>query len=334
MSLTCRYLGFELKNPFIVGACPLSEEVDSVRRLEDAGAAAVVMYSLFEEQINNTAVGGGVAADDYDATFAEAVSSSPQRGCLDYGVDRYVEQLAALKEAVSIPVFGSFNGGREGSWVQYSRLIEQAGADALELNLYFLPVDPAETSASIEDRCLRIVESVRAEVNLPVAVKLSPSFASLPNFVSRLVGAGADGIVLFNRFYQPDIDLTSMRYEPTLALSTSAELPHRLRLLAILHGRVEADLVAAGGVHTGADAIKAILSGASCVQVVSTVLREGPAAVSRLIDEMRAWMEEKDFNSVEQLCGSMSLHRYPHPEAIERANYLRVLKSWRPDRAE
>ena len=331
MDLSTQYLGLSLKNPLMVGACPLSENVDVIRTLEDAGAAAIVMHSLFEEQISHNTLNSESEIDEYENRFSDTVYTFPESQLLDYGPDDYVDQLSILKAAVGIPVIGSINCAREGSWVEYTRLIEQAGADAVELNLYFLPTGLDESSTDLEDRCIRIVEAVRAELTIPLAVKLSPFFTALPHFAKRLCDAGANGIVLFNRFYQPDVDLKTMAMKPALRLSSSSDLPARLRWLAVLYGRIEADLALTGGVHSGADIVKSILSGATVVQSVSAVLKDGPRAVKHMLAELRAWMEEKNYDSLEQIAGSMSLKRYPQPEAIERANYLRVLNSWKAD---
>lgn len=331
MDTTTNYLGLALKNPLIVGASPLSEDVSVVRKLEDAGAAAIIMHSLFEEQISHNTLSSGGEGEAYDHLFSDTVYSFPDAQLLDYGPDDYLEQLSRLKDAVEMPVIGSLNCAREGAWVEYTRLIEQAGADALELNLYFLPTQLDESSVDLEDRCVRIVESVRAEMSIPLAVKLSPFFSALPNFANRICGAGADGIVLFNRYYQPDVDLKSMKLKPVLQLSSSSDLPSRLRWLAVLHGRVQADLALTGGVHSGADMIKGLLAGATTAQTVSAVLKDGPRAVKQMLADLRSWMAEKNHDSLEQIIGSMSLNRYPQPEAIERANYLRILKSWKAD---
>ena len=313
----------------ISGASPLGDDLDKVRRLEDAGLAAFTMYSLFEEQIMQNLIGAEAHIGAYEHSFAEAVSYFPEARLMERGVDVYLEQLAKVKAAVDIPVIGSLNGTREGPWVEYASLIEGAGADALELNLYFLPTRMEESAADIEDRCKRIVQAVSDQVKIPLAVKLSPYFTSLPHFARRLGQSGADGLVLFNRFYQPDIDTDSMEARPSLNLSLSTELRLRLRWLAMLSERIPVDLAVSGGVHTGLDAVKAIMAGAHAVQIVSTLLINGPEQVGDLLGELQAWAEEKEYASVEELRGCMNHARCPDPEALERANYMRILSSWR-----
>lgn len=328
MQLETNYLGLTLKNPLIAGASPLADDLDKVRALEDYGIAAVTMYSLFEEQITHNQKGALAHIDSYENSFSEATSYFPDSGLLDTGVDAYLNQLSKVKAAVGVPVIGSLNGWHAGEWVRYAKQIEEAGADALELNLYFLPIDLRETSGQIEDRCVEIVRAVRAQMNIPLAVKLSPFFTALPHFANRLTEVGADGIVCFNRFYQPDIDVDAIDVEPTLQLSDSRELRLRLRWLAMLSERVPADLAVSGGVHTGQDAVKAIMAGAHAVQIVSTLLQRGACQVTRLLEEIAEWAEDKEYGSVDELRGCMNYMRCPDPEALERANYMRILKSW------
>lgn len=330
MNLESTYLGLKLKHPLIAGASPLSDDLDKVRLLEDAGAAAIVMYSLFEEQIIHNTVGAEAHIDAYENSFSEAASYFPDTAIFDLDVDTYLGQLQKVKEACEIPVIASLNGTREGEWVNYATMMEHSGADALELNLYFLATDLDESAADLEDRCIRIVESVKEKISIPLAVKLSPFFTSLPHFANRLCAAGADGLVLFNRFYQPDIDTEELDIEPRLQLSNSPELLPRLRWLALLHERIEADLSISGGVHTGVDAVKALMAGAHSVQMVSALLLNGPSYIGDVHKELTAWMEEKEYSDLNDLRGCMSYLRCPDPEALERANYLRILKSWRP----
>jgi dihydroorotate dehydrogenase (fumarate) len=253
----------------------------------------------------------------------------PEVDLLERGVDTYLDQVQKVKSAVDVPVIGSLNGSREGEWVNYASLIESAGADALELNLYFLPTDMDESSVDLEDRCIRIVESVKARITVPLAVKLSPSFTALPHFAKRLAAAGADSLVCFNRFYQPDIDTEELDIRPMLDLSHSHELRLRLRWLAFLSDRVDAQLAVSGGVHTGLDAVKSLMAGADAIQIVSSLLINGVGQVQEIRNELVKWMEEKEYGSLEELRGCMNYLRCPDPEALERANYMRVLKSWK-----
>lgn len=330
MNLETKYLGLTLKHPLIVGASPLADDIDKVRQLEDAGASAITMYSLFEEQITQNILGSEAHIGAYENSFAEAASYFPEVNLLDRDVDAYLEQLQKVKAAVDMPVIASLNGTREGEWVSYASLMEESGADALELNLYFLATDMEESAADLEDRCLRIVEAVRSRISIPLAVKLSPSYSALPHFAKRLSQAKVDALVCFNRFYQPDFDIEDLSVRPSLDLSFSNELRMRLRWLALLSERVSCDLSVSGGVHTGVDAIKALMAGAHSVQMVSTLLINGPDRISDVYNEMVNWMTEHEYESVDQMRGCMNYSRCPDPEALERANYMRVLKSWRP----
>jgi len=329
MNLETKYLGLDLKHPIIAGASPLPDDLDKVRALEDAGIAAITMYSLFEEQITQNIIGSEAHIGSYENSFSEALSYFPEVDLLERGVDVYLEQVQKVKAAVDVPIIGSLNGTREGEWVNYATLIEGAGADALELNLYFLPTDMDESAAELEDRCIRIVESVKSRITVPLAVKLSPFFTALPHFAKRLAAAGADSLVCFNRFYQPDIDTDELDIRPMLDLSHSHELRLRLRWLAFLSGRVDTQLAVSGGVHTGLDAAKSLMAGADAVQVVSSLLINGVEQVQEILSELTKWMEEKEYTSLEELRGCMNYLRCPDPEALERANYMRVLKSWR-----
>ncbi|CAA6677935.1 MULTISPECIES: dihydroorotate dehydrogenase-like protein [unclassified Lentimonas] len=331
MNLETEYLGLKLKHPLIVGASPLADDLDKVRKLEDSGAAAITMYSLFEEQITQNMLGSEAHIGAYENSFAEAASYFPEvNQLLERDVEAYLEQLQKVKSAVEVPVIASLNGTREGEWVTYASLMEQSGADALELNLYFLATDLEESASVLEDRCLRIVEAVRSRISIPLTVKLSPNFTALPHFANRLCAAKVDGLVLFNRFYQPDFDIEDLSVRPSLDLSFSNELRQRLRWLALLSDRISCDLSVSGGVHTGVDAVKAIMAGANSVQMVSTLLINGPARIADIFTEMEQWMTEHEYESVDQMRGCMNYNRAPDPEALERANYMRVLKSWRP----
>lgn len=329
MKLATSYLGLSLDNPFIAGASPLVDDLDAVKRLEDAGAGAVVMHSLFEEQITREQFGTIQDMELHSDSFAEALSYFPQVDEYRLGPDAYLEQVRKLKAAVKIPVIASLNGTTPMGWLDHAQLIEQAGADALELNVYYLATNPLETGDAVERRTLDIVHTVKRSVKIPVAVKLSPYFSSLAHFTKVLEAAGADAVVLFNRFYQPDIDIEELEPKTTLDLSTSAALLLRLRWLAILHGHLRIPMSATGGVHTATDAIKAIMAGATTVQMVSALLKHGPAHLKQVKEGMATWMDEHEYESVAQMRGSMSLMHSPNPAAFERANYMRILSGWK-----
>jgi dihydroorotate dehydrogenase (fumarate) len=328
MNLTTTYIGLELANPLIVGASPLADDLDMARRLEDAGASAIVMRSLFEEQIEGERYTSVQHIEMYADAFAEATSFFP--GTSDFALtpEAYLEHIRRLKKAVRIPVIASLNGTSPTGWLRYAQLIQQAGADALELNVYHVATDLNQTGTEIERNTLDVVHRVREAVTLPLAVKLSPFFTSLPHLASRLSTGGVDGLVLFNRFYQPDIDLDMLDVVPRLHLSDSSELLLRLRWLAILSGRCSASLAASGGVHTAMDAIKAVMTGAHAVQLVSALLKRGPGHLKNVLTDFRQWMVENEYESVRQMRGSLSLARCPDPDAFERGNYMRVLNSW------
>jgi dihydroorotate dehydrogenase (fumarate) len=328
MNLKTKYLGLELANPLIVGACPLADDVDTVRRLEDAGAAAIVMRSLFEEQIEGEHDASLEQFEIHANSFAEAQSFFPGAHEFAMTPDAYIDQIRKLKDAVKIPVIASLNGLAISGWLRYAELIEQAGADALELNVYHIATESRETLYSIEHRIREVARNVRETVKLPLAVKLSPFFTSLPHIAMDLCSAGIDGLVLFNRFYQPDIDLEEMSVVPQLHLSDSSELLLRLRWLAILSGRCGASLACSGGVHKATDAVKAIMAGANSVQIVSALLMHGPNHLKVILDDLKNWMQEHEYESIRQMHGCLSLSRCPDPAAFERANYMRVLNSW------
>jgi dihydroorotate dehydrogenase (fumarate) len=329
MDLSTTYLGLKLAHPLITGASPLVDHLDVVRRLEDAGAAAFTMHSLFEEQLKAEAAATWYHLDEHAHTHAEALSYFPQTADFALGPDQYLEQLRRLKAAVGVPVIASLNGVTAEGYTSYARLIEEAGADALELNVYLLATDPTESGAEIERRVLEIAHAVRTQVQIPIAVKLSPFFSSVAHLARQLDGIGVNGLVLFNRFYQPDIDVDTLSVVPRLRLSDPAELLLRVRWLAILFGRVRASLAASGGVHAAADAVKAVMAGADAVQLVSTLLVHGPDRMRALRLELEAWMTEHEYTSVRQMRGSMSLRHCPDPMAFERGNYMRILQTWR-----
>jgi dihydroorotate dehydrogenase (fumarate) len=329
MNLSTEYLGLSLKNPFVPGASPLGHDVSTIRHLEDCGAAAIVLPSLFEEQIALEKQARESHIDAHMEGFAEATTYLPEVDDFDKSSDEYLRLIQDAKQAVDMPIIASLNGITPGGWVTHARLLEQAGADALELNYYDLPSDPDETGYDVELRALELVRAVRSEVDIPLAVKLSPFFSSLPNFAKRLVADGANGLVLFNRFYQPDIDIEELDVKPTLELSTRPELRLRLRWLAILSSRLDTSFAATGGVHWAADAIRAIMAGATVVQMVSCLLRFGPEHLKVIIAEFTDWLETHEYESANQLRGAMNLRNSPDPTGFERANYLRILQGWR-----
>jgi dihydroorotate dehydrogenase (fumarate) len=328
VDLSTNYLGLELPHPLMPGASPLVDDLSMVRRLEDAGAAAIVMHSLFEEQIL-AEQRDALLFESFSDSHAEAVSYAPERDAFALGPDEYLEQIQRIRQMVSIPVIASLNGTTPNSWIEYARLIEQAGAHALEINVYDVPTDPLENSEDVERRTIETAAAVKAAVSIPVAVKLSPFYSAFASFARRLDETGVDGLVIFNRFYQPDIDVEALEVVPKVRLSDSGDLLLRLRWLAILSGRVRASLAVTGGVHTAMDAIKAIMAGAHAVQMVSALLKVGPEQLRRVREEMAWWMEEHAYESLKQMRGSMSLEKTPNPAAFERSNYMRVLQSWR-----
>lgn len=328
IDLTTSYLGLDLKNPLVASASPLTKKVETARQLEDAGAAAIVMYSLFEEQIIRESLKLHEDLIRGSESFAEALNYLPDYGMYSIGPERYLEHLHKIKQAVNIPVIGSLNGFTPGGWTRYARMIEEAGADALELNIYSLATDPQQTAGELEDQYIHLVEEVRKQVHIPLAVKLSPFYTSLPNFASRLVEAGVNGLVLFNRFYQPDFDLEELEVTPNLVLSNSIALRLPLRWVAILYGRIKADLALSSGVHTPQDVIKAIMAGASVAMSASALLKYGIGQVTALLDGLQAWMVEHEYESVRQMKGSMSQQAVADPSAFERANYITVLSSY------
>jgi dihydroorotate dehydrogenase (fumarate) len=328
MDLSTTYLGLDLPHPLMPGASPLVDDLDKVRRLEDAGAAAIVMRSLFEEQLTMEQMATVSHVDAHEGTHAEALSYFPGLDTFRLGPDEYLEQLRRVKEAVGLPVIGSLNGTSLGGWLDFAGRIEEAGADALELNVYFLAADPEESGDQVEQRILQMVGAVKERVRVPVVVKISPHFTALANFARRMVSAGADGLVLFNRFYQPDIDVEELEVSRRLRLSDSRELPLRLRWLAILSGRIETSLSVSGGVHTAIDAVKAIMTGAHAVLMVSALLEHGPEHLAEVRRGLAEWLEEHEYESLRQMLGSMNLERSPNPSGYERANYMEILQSW------
>jgi dihydroorotate dehydrogenase (fumarate) len=329
MKLTTKYLGLELDNPIVIGASPYCDSSYIARQLQDAGAGAIVMRSLFEEQIEAEQRALLQHIEGPAESNAEATSYFPSFSEYQLTPDHYLRQLEQLKKNVSIPVIASLNGSRLGGWTDYARKFEAAGADAVELNLYQLVTDPAVSSEDVEADMLETVRSVTAAVEIPVAVKLSPFHSSLVNFCLALEKCGAAGVVLFNRFYQPDFNLEDLEVQPQLKLSDPSELLLRLRWLAIVSPHLHGSLSASGGVHSAEDAIKALLAGAHTVQLVSVVLKNGPRFVATLLTGMRNWLVDHGYEDIDQLRGTMNLCRCPDPSAFERANYIRILQSWR-----
>ena len=327
-NLNTNYLGFQLKSPLVASASPLSQKVDTVRALEDAGVGAVVMYSLFEEQI----IQEGEAVDQFlnrtSELSDEAQSYYPEPENFKIGPEKYLEHIQKLKKAVDIPIIASLNGVSTGGWINYAKKIEQAGADALELNIYYIPTELDLTGVELEDAYIDLVADVRKEIHIPLAVKLNPSFSALPNMAQKLVKAGANGLVLFNRFYQPDLDVESLEVVSHLVLSTSEEMRLPLRWTAILFKKINADLALTSGVHTAVDMVKGVMAGANVVMVASELLHHGAARAKEMLSEMDKWMEEYEYSSVLQMCGSMSQKSVAEPAVFERANYIKQLLSY------
>jgi dihydroorotate dehydrogenase (fumarate) len=330
MNLTTTYLNMVLKNPIVASSSPLSHNVDSIRRLEDAGASAVVMYSLFEEQITFDSYYIDYHLTQGIDTYAEAISYFPDMQNYNVGPDAYLNLIRQAKEATNIPIVGSLNGTSIGGWTDYAALIEEAGADALELNVYYLPANPEISGLEVERLYLEILAAVKQVVSIPVAVKLSPFFSSTANMASRLAQRGADGLVLFNRFYQPDFDLDNFEVAPRLVLSNSDDLRLPLRWVAILHGRVAADLAITSGIHTSQDIVKGLMAGAKVTMMASELLQKGVRRISQVLNELVDWMNEHEYESVAQMVGAMSQQHCAEPAAFERANYMKMLQSYRP----
>ena len=329
MNLTTNYLGLTLNNPFVVGASPFCDDVHVARQLQDAGAAAIVMRSLFEEQIDREQRALLHHIETSAESHAEATSYFPRVEEYQFTPDHYLRQIERLKHTLTIPVIASLNGCRPGGWTDYARRFEAAGADAIELNLYQLVTDPTIAADDVEADMLHTVRDVADTVRIPVAVKISPFHTSPVQFAIALTHAGAAGVVLFNRFYQPDFNLEDLEVVPQLSLSSSAELLMRLRWIAILSPHMQASIAASGGVHSPDDAIKTLLAGAHAVQVVSVLLRHGPRYLTRLTEQVGTWLDEHGYESLEQVRGAMNHRRCPNPAAFERANYIRILQSWR-----
>ncbi len=329
VDLTARYLGLDLANPIVASASPLTGEMDTLLALEEAGAAAVVLPSLFEEQIEYEAMAIHAGLEAGAGAFGEAADGYlPELDDYNTGPDHYIETLCAAKAELAIPVIASLNGTTSGGWTSYARMLQDEGADALELNVYLIAADIDASAAEVEDQYLRLVAAVRQSVSIPLAVKIGPFFSSPANMARRLVDAGADGLVLFNRFYQPDFDLDELVVVPDLVLSAPAEMRLVLRWTAILHGRVDASLAATTGVHSDTDVVKLVLAGADVVMMASALLRHGPGHLAPILDGVRRWFTEREYASVAQARGSLSQRSSPDPSAFERANYMRTLASY------
>jgi dihydroorotate dehydrogenase (fumarate) len=325
MDLRTEYLGLPLACPLVPSASPLSEEIDNLKRMEDAGAGAVVLHSLFEEQIENEAQTLHARLRHGAESYSEALTYFPEPRDFRFGPVEYLEHLRRAREALGIPVIASLNGSTPGGWLNCARRIQEAGAGALEINLYHVEADLSVGARQIEERYLDVVRQLRGAVQLPIAVKIGPYFSALGDMACRLVEAGADGLVLFNRFYQPDIDLEALEVRPNVRLSTSAELRLALRWIAILHGRVAVSLAATGGVHTHEDALKAVLAGADVAMMCSALLRNGIGRLAEVRAGMARWMEEREYASLAQMKGSMSQRSCPDPTAFERASYMKAI---------
>ena len=331
MNLTTTYMGLNLKNPIVPSSSPLSYSIDGVRRLEDAGAAAVVMHSLFEEQISMESQRLDHFLNYGTESFAEALTYFPEQESYAVGPEAYLNLIREAKAAVDIPVIGSLNGVSTGGWTDYAKMIQQAGADALELNVYYIPTNVELSGAEVEQRYLDLLSDVKKSVTVPVAIKLSPYFSATANMAYRLAAAGADALVLFNRFYQPDLDLDEFKVVPSLVLSQPNEMRLPLRWVAILYGQVSTDLAITSGVQSHVEVIKGIMAGAKVTMMASELLRKGSERISDILEHMAQWMEAHEYESVAQMRGSMSQESVAEPAAFERANYMKVLKSWQPD---
>ncbi len=326
--ISTTYLGLKLKNPIVASSSPLLRKVEDVQRMEEAGVGAVVLYSLFEEQIVHESFELDHHLNRSANLSPESLGYIPDHGTYSLLPDKYLEHIEKLKKAVKIPVLGSLNGATRGGWFKYARLIEDAGADALELNMYYLATDPARSAVDIENEQLDLVADVRSSIQIPLTIKLSPYYTALPHFVHRLVDAGANGLVLFNRFYQPDFDIEELEVMHTLDLSTSAELRLPLRWISILSGDLKADLALTSGVHTYVDVLKAMMAGARVAMMASELLHNGMGRIPEILKDMESWMVEHEYQSVADMQGSMSQKSVPNPAAFERANYMKVLNSF------
>jgi dihydroorotate dehydrogenase (fumarate) len=328
MDLSTQYLGFKLRTPLVAAASPLSEDVDGIRRMEDAGCSAVVLHSLFEEQLRQERLELNQKLEQGTESFPEALTYFPEPEEFTLGPEEYLKHIAKAKRAVKIPVIASLNASSPGGWTQYAKLIQQAGADALELNIYHIPTNLKQTGSAVEQTYLDILTAVKAQVSIPVAVKVSPFFSNFANMAARFEAAGADGLVLFNRFYQPDIDLQDLEVRPNILLSTPMAMRLPLRWIAILAGKLDLSLAATSGIHRGSDALKMLLAGADAVMLCSTLIRHGVQQFSVIERELTAWLVEHEYESIQQLKGSLSQKNCADPESFERAQYMRAISSY------
>jgi dihydroorotate dehydrogenase (fumarate) len=328
IDLTTNYLGLQLKNPLVASASPLSKKVDSVRRMEDAGIAAVVMFSLFEEQIIHESLALNYFLNQGTYSNPEATSYLPDLDHYNIGPESYLELIQKIKAAVEIPVIGSLNGITLSGWIDYAQKIEEAGADGLELNLYTVPTDLEISAGELEKSYIELIHEIRGKINIPLAIKLSPYYTSLPHFANHCVKAGANGLVLFNRFIQPDLDIETLDVTPNHKLSTSAELRLPLRWIAILYSRLNVDFALTSGVHTATDILKAVMAGANVAMMASELIEKGPGCAVQILEEMLKWMEEYKYESIQQMRGSMSQKSVEKPDVFERGNYMKALTSY------
>jgi dihydroorotate dehydrogenase (fumarate) len=329
VDLTTTYLGLKLKHPLVASSSPLSQKLESARQLEAAGASAIVMYSLFEEQITHDQKELDHFLTHGTESYAEAISYFPQQQDFNLGPDQYLEHIHVAKAATDIPIIGSLNGVSAGGWIDYARKIEQAGADGLELNVYYIPTDPQYDAATIENIYLENLKLIKSSIKIPVAMKLSPYFSSMSSMAAKLDAAGADALVMFNRFYQPDFNLEKLEVEPSLNLSSSAEIRLPLRWIAILYGHIKANMAATTGVHTHLDMLKMLMAGADVTMMCSALLHHGVPHIKKTLTDLEAWMTEHEYESVAQMKGSMSQRNCAEPAAFERANYMKALQSWK-----
>jgi dihydroorotate dehydrogenase (fumarate) len=328
MDLTTTYMGLTLKNPLVPSASPLSKDLNSIRKLEDAGASAIVMYSIFEEQLAFEAAELNHFLERGTERFAESLTYFPQQEDYNLGPEEYLEHIRKAKEATSIPIIGSINGVSTGGWIDYAKQVEEAGADALELNIYFLGTNVNQEGSALEQVYVDIVKQVTASISIPVAVKVGPFFSSTAHMAARLVSAGAKALVLFNRFYQPDLNIEKLEVEPGVVLSTSNDLRLPLRWIAILHGRIQADLAGTTGVHTAQDVVKMLMAGAAVTQMCAALLMHGPAYLGTVLAGLGEWLEAHEYRSVARMQGSMSQKAVAEPAAFERANYMKALNDF------
>ena len=329
MDLSTSYMGLELKNPIVPSASPLSKEIDNIKKLEDAGASAIVMYSLFEEQIAFESEQMDYFLDFGTDSFAESLSYFPQNDDYNKGPEEYLDHIRKAKAATNIPIIGSLNGVSTGGWIDYAKKIQDAGADALELNVYFMAADQNQEARQIENQYLLILKAIKSNVDIPVAIKLSPYFSSMSRIATELDKNGADALVMFNRFYQPDLDLEELEVKPGVILSTSDDLRLPLRWIAILDGKIKASMAGTTGVHTGIDALKLVMAGANVAQMCAALLKNGPEYVQTVIKEMEQWMEDHEYDSIKKMRGSMSQRAVADPAAFERANYMKALNNFK-----